>query len=1090
MRSADWLRANAPRLRSGLLGAALSCYVSAPAYAAFNPSQVPLLSAAAVTPNVMLQVDNSGSMDTVLADSGYLPDFNYGRLFSIARSAQYNPTYSRGSAYSTLTDYFFYASLPNRGIANCNDNQFGFWGTTSVVCLTLPDPEGSGGTRYPVNFLVYLVAKAAAGTPVTVTNDTRMKTAISVAVDLVNSNTDLRMGLATFNGQYTLPSDTSDRGPSGRIVQDIADLSKVTALGDRPAVSETKAASNQSNLVNSIKGLSAIANTPLAETYYQVTRYFRGLEPYPRYSGAPARFTSPIQYRCQRNYGVVITDGLPTFDRTFSPSPKDPDDPQSLLPNWDGKSSDDGENANKAPNQKTDNEGDDLFLDDIAKFAYDIDMKKATSSPGVDLAKKSWDDPAFLQQNVSTYTVGFTASNDMLSQAATYGHGVYYQAADKAQLAAALGAALSDINAKAGSGGGGASSSSTLQTGTQFYQTLYDPTDWHGTIKAFNLGSSGGLDSSAKPAWNTDDTIIPGGSGTTFDTWNTGNNTVVPLDFASISLAQQTSLILTRSLTGGYPLLDLAPPTSAHLINWSKGIERTDLRTRTKLLGDIINSPLVVSLPSDKTASDLVGDSSYTTYLAKKASVMTPRIVVNSNDGFMNVIDTSNGQRSYAFMPSTAINTIPALARPDYGINGHKFTVDGQLGVFDTQLSAGGAWQTIAIGGTGAGGKAYFAVRLFDGTSNTAKALWETAAPDVLFSKTANMGYAYSKPAVARLKNGAGVVIVGNGYGSASGGASLFVLNIATGAVLREIPVPAALGSTDNGLSSVRVVVDSQNVAQAAYAGDLKGRLWKFDLSGGSVESWKVAFNGAPLFTTPRGADQPITVQPLVLDHPTNGKLVYFGTGKFNETADKTTTALQDFYAIWDSTSGSGSIVESNLQPQAITSTTTINGSQYITTSTNEVDWTSKKGWYLPLATAAPYLGERVIYPAQTSRGRIIFTTAAVNSSDPCESTGTGRLLELDAEKGKMLSYPVLDTNGDGQVNSSDQIVSGLLFGSGLPNLAAIVAGTPESSATTGTSGGSTDTKYVPDSSGKITVLIEKGGDSTTLRRIMWRQIQ
>nr|GFD56247.1 hypothetical protein [Tanacetum cinerariifolium] len=66
---------------------------------------------------------------------------------------------------------------------------------------------------------------------------------------------------------------------------------------------------------------------------------------------------------------------------------------------------------------------------------------------------------------------------------------------------------------------------------------------------------------------------------------------------------------------------------------------------------------------------------------------------------------------------------------------------------------------------------------------------------------------------------------------------------------------------------------------------------------------------------------QPITVQPLLLDHPLNGKLVYFGTGKFSETADKLTTAQQDFYAVWDSSGGTGGIVEGNLQQQTIAST-------------------------------------------------------------------------------------------------------------------------------------------------------------------------
>jgi type IV pilus assembly protein PilY1 len=293
--------------------------------------------------------------------------------------------------------------------------------------------------------------------------------------------------------------------------------------------------------------------------------------------------------------------------------------------------------------------------------------------------------------------------------------------------------------------------------------------------------------------------------------------------------------------------------------------------------------------------------------------------------------------------------------------------------------------------------------------------------------------------------------------------------------------LPTATGESDNGLSSVKLRVNAQNVVVAAYAGDLKGRLWKFDLSGATADTWKVAFSNKPLFTAPRGADQPITVQPLLLDHPLNGKLVYFGTGKFLETTDKQTTAQQDFYAIWDADQGAGNIVETGLQQQQITGSITGNGNTYFTSTSNDVDWSSKKGWYLPLATASPYLGERIIYPAQTSRGRIIFTTASVNSSDPCESTGTGRLFELDAAKGGMLNYQVLDTNGDNDISIADTLVSGLAVNTGIPTLASIISGTS----------GANDNKYLLDSSGGSPLkILEKGGTANTYQRIMWRQIQ
>jgi type IV pilus assembly protein PilY1 len=1061
MPTAEWLRG----VLKSLCGVVLALYVTAPAYA-FTPAQVPLLSSSAVTPNVMLQVDNSGSMDTIIFDSGFSASATQADLYlAVCRNSSCN-TFDRGAQISTDPgDYVTLGGLTTRG---CSSG-YAFWrgSSSSVICVQLPDPAGSRTTRYPGRYLSYLVTQAIANRPVTVSTDSRMTTAIRVALGLVDANRALRIGLASYN-----PVNSSDRGPGGNIKQPVADLSAVAANAYQTGVSQSTADANYNRLRSSVAALSAEANTPLAETYYQVTRYFRGLSPSPSYSGSPTTFTSPIQYRCQKNYGVVLTDGLPTYDKTFPTSdPDDASDSSRSLPNWDRVDND-------GPKQDESDEGDTLYLDDIARFAYDIDMRKDSSTPSRDLTNKSWDTAGFAKQNLTTYTIGFTLDNQMLIDAAdnTHGRGKYFQANDSAGLTTALNQALSDIYAKAGSGGGGGASSSTLATGTRYYQTLYDPTDWHGTVRAFNLNTATGESDSV--AWTTDTTITSASTPPTYETWGTAR---IPLEFTALTAAQQAAVIATLP-TG---------VSGTDLIAWAKGTANARLRARTQLLGDLVNTNLAVALPSAKTSTDFGTGTSYTDYLATKASSMTLRLLVNANDGFFNVIN-ADGRRTYAYMPSTALTSLATIASTTYGSGAHKFTVDGQISVFDTQESTGGAWRTVAVGGLGAGGKGFFGIKLFEGTSNTVSALWEVKAPDTstATNKFNNLGYSYSKPEAARMANGTGIVVVGNGYGSFTGRASLFVLNASTGELIAEIPTPVIeSGETDNGLSSVQLRVNAQNVVQAAYAGDLKGRLWKFDLSG-DASSWKVAYNGAPMFTAPGKANQPITAQPLILDHPQNGKIIYFGTGKFLETADKQTVSQQAFYAVWDADGASGNLGQTNLQPQETLKTLDAAGGTYFTSSTNSVDWTTKRGWYMPLYVGEPYIGERVIFPAQTTRGRILFTTAAVNSTDPCESTGTGRLFELDAATGSMLTYAVLDTNGDGEVNSLDQLIGGMGIGTGIPVVTAILEPGDGSTSGSGTSS-SDDYKYVQDSSGGPPIrLAEEGGPANVFQRIMWRQIQ
>ncbi|WP_446731101.1 pilus assembly protein [Pseudomonas sp. CFBP 13727] len=1023
---------------SGILA---GLYVSAPLYA-FAPADSPLLSSGSVTPNVMLLVDDSGSMNNLIRTA----DFNQ----ATSRPTIYNCYYATFCDRFSVTNIdmdsenLFYSSF-NRG--GCSFGYSGFTrGTNTVYCLRLPDPVGNGSTRYSSRYISYLIDRLPSGSTsrdyiadTTVPGDYRINVARDAATALVNANRNLRIGLATFN-----PPAPGNPGPGGNIPRAIADLSA------NSSTTTAQANSNYNALINAIGDLGAIANTPLAEAYYEVTRYFRGMTPY--YNSTPNTYTSPIQYRCQKNYGVVITDGLPTYDRTFPTN-----DPLggSRLPNWDGDSSNDGDNLTG------DGEGDTLYLDDIAKFANDIDMR----SGGTDTAGKSWDAADFPKQNMSTYTVGFAADNQMLKDAAEktgYGQGKYYQATDAAGLSAALTAALNDIASKAGSGGGGSVNSVNLTASSQYYQTFYDPTDWRGTVRAYNLDSSGNPGATA--VWSTDDKVKSAGT-TIFQSWNILTSQPIALSLLNFSPAQIATLAVGASSLNTL----LNPVTANDLIEWTKGTNKTGLKTRSVLLGDIINSPLVYASPTAITTTDTTGDFSYTTYLGTKAASMNPALVVNSNDGMTNVLNT-DGTRRYAYLPSTTLANLNAVANPNY-INGvgHKFLNDGQLTVADAQINNG--WKTLALGGVGAGGRAYYALQLFEaGGSNTTRALWEINSNTTGYS---NMGYAYGKPEVARLKDGTWAAFISNGYGSTTGRASLFVINLATGALIKEIQTPiVTTGETDNGLSSVALDINSQGVIQYAYGGDLKGRMWKFDFT--STTNGVVGFANTPLFTASGGATQAITAQPTIGNYTLGRQIIFFGTGKLNEVADKTTTTTQAFYAIVDANGSTANYTESLLQRQTITN---ITGTK-VYTSQNEVDYNTRKGWYMPLTYGTTSTGERVLYPPLLIDGNIFFTTAILDVSDPCSSAGSSKLMEVNAENGKMI------TNFN--ILNGTEATAGMIVSGGLINTASMIS-------------------YV-DSNGNDMVAIQlpSTGDSTTgsgggspkqqvvspNRRIMWQQRQ
>src|SRR5699024_5690511 len=104
---------------------------------------------------------------------------------------------------------------------------------------------------------------------------------------------------------------------------------------------------------------------------------------------------------------------------------------------------------------------------------------------------------------------------------------------------------------------------------------------------------------------------------------------------------------------------------------------------------------------------------------------------------------------------------------------------------------------------------------------------------------------------------------------STTGNAVLYIVDIATGALIAKLDTGVGTSASicqgrPNGLGEVTVVdFEGDLIADAAYAGDLCGNLWKFDLSGDTAAHWQVANGGKPLFTaTKNGTPQAITAAP------------------------------------------------------------------------------------------------------------------------------------------------------------------------------------------------------------------------------------
>ena len=103
----------------------------------------------------------------------------------------------------------------------------------------------------------------------------------------------------------------------------------------------------------------------------------------------------------------------------------------------------------------------------------------------------------------------------------------------------------------------------------------------------------------------------------------------------------------------------------------------------------------------------------------------------------------------------------------------------------------------------------------------------------------------------------------------------------------------------DNGLSTPAFVdIDADRIVDYAYAGDLYGNMWKFDLRDANPDELegrlRYRLPKLPLFTATdaSGKVQPITVRPEVTRGPDGaGMVVLFGTGKYLEACRRAVLA-------------------------------------------------------------------------------------------------------------------------------------------------------------------------------------------------------
>lgn len=1097
--------------------AALSFFVAmvgmpAQALAALSLSDVPLFLSVSVAPNIVMTLDDSGSMAW-----GFIPDSISGaagtRRFA---SSHFNPQYYNPNITYTIPtrhDGVTYTTTFNSAYRNGFDSSKGtvdlrdeyrvthtYYNdmSSNAVQASNPAADYSGSVNSGVRAYYYVFDSTNSNCNGTKTDDdcydrvvlptgssasavaerqnfanwysfyrTRALTTISGAMSAIGQVSDgtVRLAWQSINATFY----TSCRGFG------------TTAAGTCRGYTATNYdnrirdldATHRSRFYNFLQRFSSDGGTPLRSAMIKAGQYFERSGVNSPYAIDP-QVSVGTELSCRKNYHVMMTDGIWNTD-TISAYGND-DNTAHVL--GDGTTS----YAAQAPYRDANSDS----LADIAFYYWRSDLRTLTNNVAPYMpdqsgtpTQKYWNaknNPATWQHMVN-FTVGLGLSGTLTTP--VWGGNTY--AGDYPNLVSgsvnwpATGASqngnVSDLwHAAINSRGQFFSAESPRDLGNAFQSILSSILNANPSAAALAANSTSlqngtliyqaSFDSSE---WSGHFKALPvqGDGSVGASLWDAatllpahGSRNILSYDGASPITFQWANLSTAQQTALNADAFGTVDSKGSERLSWLRGDASEEVRN-----GGVYRNRITTVL-GDTVNSD-------------------PVFVKSEDYGYSSLPTGTAGQSTYAAFVTGKASRVPMIYvgandgmlhafRADTGDanSGKEIFAYVPAAVYDnlSKLTAPSYVHKPFVDGSLSAGDAYvggtWKTVLLGGLGGGGKAIFalDITNPTAMgvsqvmweFEDAADLGYTVGQAQIALLNNGVWAAVFANGYNSTSDRAYLYLVNLQTGALIKKIP--AGVG-TSNGLST-HVLYDSNGdqTVDAVYAGDLQGNMWKFDLTGSNVTAWGVANAGVPLFTARNASNevQPITSQPRIGAHPNGGVMVHFGTGQYLTSDDTTSTEVQSYYAIWDNGSPVTTTDRSELQVQTIVAETIEFGKSVRETSANTVNWAGGiRGWYLDLLPPLGSGGERITVRPSLIYDRTLFVTRKP-STDQCSPGGESWIMQLSAETGARYATSVFDMNNDDAFTVADNLASGNVA-SGLKTTVGI-ASTPV--FLTGTGGG------------------------------------
>ena len=425
-----------------------------------------------VSPNVVIVLDNSGSMDHVV----WHPDFD--PTVTPTGCAAFSNTGTYAISWGSPGGWYNFCGRTRWLFNDLAATNQSLWSGRYLNWYFSPANDAQAS-----EIMSATGARVCDGSTFSKYLRSRISAAKQVVMDTIcelDASRDVRVGLAVFR------VESDPEGGYLRVGADDASPGQFSALE------------------NAVSLASAETWTPLGETLFQVYTYFHtrdsskspvgadGSTDFPLYhystsdsgegglylSNMSSVIPSPVQYECQKNFVVIITDGEATkddFDTDAGNQDLGFDDFDDLIGDYnpDGEVEELGDASESA-----------LYLDDIAKFMAENDFD--SDLPG--------------DQTIDVYTIGFTTNgtaNALLQKTADQGNGIFFTSNSAEELTAAITGAITNILEKTQSFTAATVPSARTADGGAFFTSFFLPSAkralWEGHVRSFSIDGNGDI---------------------------------------------------------------------------------------------------------------------------------------------------------------------------------------------------------------------------------------------------------------------------------------------------------------------------------------------------------------------------------------------------------------------------------------------------------------------------------------------------------------------------------------------------------------------------------------------------------------------